>query len=127
VNSDVNSPRRPGANAQGTRSLLHAYLCLWAAICGHHGGVTPKPLTGVALAEFLAAKRIVNAHHEAGHAVAVVLRGGVVDHIALGDPTDDGLLDADRELIGRTRHTPARAEQSFVAFAGPWAQWRTPG
>jgi hypothetical protein len=83
-----------------------------------------NPLTGAQLAEFLAAKRLVNAHHEAGHAVAAVLRGGVVEHIALGDPTDDGLLDAHRELVGRTRHTSAPADWPFIAFAGPWAEWR---
>jgi hypothetical protein len=84
----------------------------------------PKPVTGADLAEFLAGKRVVTAHHEAGHAVAAVLRGGVVEHIALGDPTDDGLLDVDREMVGRTRHTSARDAWSFIAFAGPWAQWR---
>jgi hypothetical protein len=76
------------------------------------------------VAKFIAAKRIINAHHEAGHAVAAVLRGGDVIHIALGDPTDDGLIDAEREMVARTRHASARPDWPFIAFAGLWAQWR---
>jgi hypothetical protein len=81
-------------------------------------------LTGDELAAFLERIRFRTAHHEAGHAVAGVMRGGDVHHLKLGDPTDAGLLDVDRESIGVTRHTSDSWNVPFVAFAGPWAQWR---
>lgn len=76
------------------------------------------------LAAVLKRQRLIDAHHEAGHAVAAVMRGGVVHHIKLGDSTDAGLIDPDRESVGVTRHTSTRNNQPFVAFAGPWAEWR---
>jgi hypothetical protein len=81
-------------------------------------------LTGNELAAFLERIRFRTAHHEAGHAVAAVMRGGDVHHLKLGDPTDAGLLDVDRESIGVTRNTSDSWNVPFVAFAGPWAQWR---
>jgi hypothetical protein len=64
------------------------------------------------------------AHHEAGHAVAAVLRGGEVLHVLVGDPTDEGLIDAEREWKGVVRHRSMSWDVPFIAFAGPWAQWR---
>ena len=52
----------------------------------------------------------LTAIHEAGHVVAVILRGGNVDAITI-DP-------------GSTTYTVNRAEWPFVAYAGPWAQAR---
>ncbi|MGO9350786.1 MAG: hypothetical protein ACLP3C_08120 [Mycobacterium sp.] len=81
-------------------------------------------LTGDELAAYLQRIRFRTAHHEAGHAVAAVMRGGVVHHLKLGDPTDAGLLDAERESIGVTRQTSDSWNVPFMAFAGPWAEWR---
>lgn len=81
-------------------------------------------LTGNKFGPYLAHRRIATAHHEAGHAVAAVLRGGDVHHLKLGDPTDAGLLDADRELVGAARVTLDPGDVPFMAFAGPWAEWR---
>jgi hypothetical protein len=81
-------------------------------------------LTGHEFAAYLERIRFRTAHHEAGHAVAAVLRGGDVQHLKIGDPTDAGLLDADRGLVGVTRQTSEPCNVPFMAFAGPWAEWR---
>jgi hypothetical protein len=68
--------------------------------------------------------RIFSAYHEAGHAVAAVLRAGGVRRVVLRDPINEGLVDTGRRRMRRTRHTSARRDQPFVAFAGPYAEWR---
>ena len=61
------------------------------------------------------------AHHEAGHAVAVVYRGGHLVKIVIteADPTH---ADWDSELAGFTRHRTPVTEHPFTTFAGPWAE-----
>jgi hypothetical protein len=83
-----------------------------------------RMLTEAEVVEVLARSRVVVAHHEAAHAVAAVLRGGEVLHVVVGDPTDAGLVDVERELMGRARHRSAPWDVPLVAFAGPWAEWR---
>ena len=61
------------------------------------------------------------AHHEAGHAVATVTRGGYVDEIRLGD-TDPH----DPELVWSwVRVEIPLHDHAFAVFAGPWttARW----
>lgn len=83
------------------------------------------PISDAELAEYEKRRRIETAYHEAGHAVAAVLRGGTVQHLKLAAGlSDGGLLDADLESIGVTRHTSASWDVPFISFAGPWAQWR---
>jgi len=61
------------------------------------------------------------AHHEAGHAVAAVARGGHLVKIVI-TASDPDNPDWDSELAGFTRHrTPVR-EHPFTTFAGPWAE-----
>ncbi len=58
------------------------------------------------------------AHHEAGHAVAALMRGsGELLSITI-EPTDD--------YLGRTSHlgNPWGDDDMFVTFAGPWAEAR---
>ncbi|SKE15021.1 DNA binding domain, excisionase family [Mycobacteroides abscessus subsp. abscessus] len=65
------------------------------------------------------ASDIRHAHHEAGHAVAAVHRGGFVQEVQLaGDDPDD---------IGYVKHWSSPANAPFVTFAGPWAEakWDT--
>ena len=61
------------------------------------------------------------AHHEAGHAVAVVYRGGHLVKIVIteADPTH---ADWDSELAGFTRHRTPVTEHPFTTFAGPGAE-----
>lgn len=59
--------------------------------------------------------RTITAHHEAGHAVAAVLRGG-------SSLTSVTLSEAHGEGITWGRHKPA--DSSFFAYAGPWAEAR---
>lgn len=62
------------------------------------------------------ASDIRHAHHEAGHAVAAVHRGGYVQEVRLaGDGPDD---------IGFVKHWSSPANAPFVTFAGPWAEAR---
>ena len=61
------------------------------------------------------------AHHEAGHAVAAVVRGGTLHDVFLGKvdwSTDDDSADTP----GGTMHQTAWEAQPFVTFAGPWAE-----
>lgn len=62
-----------------------------------------------------------HAHHEAGHAVAVVHRGGELRSVRLGkvDWSSTG-LDADEP--GETHHRGRYENEPFVTFAGPWAE-----
>ena len=61
-------------------------------------------------------QRYLTAHHEAGHAVATLMRGrGELVSVTI-DPTDD--------YLGRTSHrgNPWGDDALFVTFAGPWAE-----
>src|SRR4051794_32843119 len=64
------------------------------------------------------------AHHEAGHAVGVVLSGGHVDSIWINDADWNAFpLDADLGKGGTTTYSNVRPEMTpFIAFAGPWAE-----
>lgn len=62
-----------------------------------------------------------HAHHEAGHAVAAVARGGILEAIVLGT-AEWTRLDDYADTPGWTRHVSAPAHQPFVTYAGPWAE-----
>ena len=78
----------------------------------------------VDLAAIKAAADSRHAHHEAGHAVAAVARGGYLLEIFLGeaDWSNDNL---DTDVPGHTRHQTKPENAPFVTFAGPWstAMW----
>jgi hypothetical protein len=61
-----------------------------------------------------------HAHHEAGHAVAAVAKGGKLIAVWLG--TVDWSKDESADTGGGTRHRTPYADQPFVTFAGPWAE-----
>ena len=61
------------------------------------------------------------AHHEAGHAVAAVARGGTLIKVHLGK-VDWTTRDDSRDKPGETHHDTTSANEPFVTFAGPWAQ-----
>lgn len=61
-------------------------------------------------------QRNITAYHEAGHAVAAVLRGGWVGGIDI-EP-DIALKQAGTAQLG------SNGDRAFVAFAGPWAETR---
>ncbi|WP_207548477.1 hypothetical protein [Mycobacterium mantenii] len=62
-----------------------------------------------------------HAHHEAGHAVAAVARGGKLIRVSLGH-VDWSVPDESADIPGETEHSSAYADQPFVTFAGPWAE-----
>jgi hypothetical protein len=62
-----------------------------------------------------------NAHHEAGHAVAAVARGGELRDLYLGT-VDWSTVDDSADTPGGTVHRTAWQDQPFVTFAGPWAE-----
>lgn len=55
---------------------------------------------------------MVTAHHEAGHAVAAVLRGGTLVSITVSDDGETGF----------TRHRSGVFDAGFIAYAGQWAE-----
>lgn len=59
-----------------------------------------------------------HAHHEAGHAVAVVHRGGELCDVYLGT-TDWSALDDSADTPGATVHRSDWQDQPFITFAGP--------
>src|SRR5690242_3563390 len=61
------------------------------------------------------------AHHEAGHAVAAVARGGTLHSIDLGyvDWFSD---DTSRDRPATTHHSSEKWNYPFITFAGPWAE-----
>ena len=64
-----------------------------------------------------------SAHHEAGHAVAAVFRGGELLAVHLGH-VDWSTFDNSADRPGETHHRTRREVQPFVTFAGPWATAR---
>ena len=80
----------------------------------------PNPAR-VAAVEAHAAAR--HAHHEAGHAVAAVARGGELVDVFLGTAYWS-IVDSTADTPGGTVHRAAWAAQPFVTFAGPWAEAR---
>jgi Peptidase M50B-like len=61
------------------------------------------------------ADREVVAFHEAGHAVATVVRGGKCCRIT---------IEPDEDYDGQTNVTAAQHNMAFVTYAGPWAEAR---
>src|SRR5271155_3311720 len=61
-------------------------------------------------------QRAITAHHEAGHAVAAVMRGELISTTI--EPTDD--------YLGYTEFCVKAwgSDETFVTFAGPWAEAR---
>jgi len=75
--------------------------------------------TKAAVAE--ARSTLRRAHHEGGHSVAAVARGGELSNVHLGkadwtNPDDSG------GEPGETCHESAQKDRPFVTFAGPWAE-----
>jgi hypothetical protein len=64
-----------------------------------------------------------HAHHEAGHAVAAVARGGFLVEIVLPE-VDWSSDDIDADAPGYARHQTKPVNAPFVTFAGPWAEAR---
>ena len=62
-----------------------------------------------------------NAHHEAGHAIAVVYCGGYVEGIHLSD-IDHSKTDAERHGPGYGRYRYESIDKPFIDYAGPWAE-----
>lgn len=58
----------------------------------------------------------VTAHHEAGHAVATVMRGGA----ELVSVT----IESAEDYLGRTTQRIKPTDSAFVTYAGPWAEAR---
>ncbi|MEB3023924.1 M50 family metallopeptidase [[Mycobacterium] crassicus] len=61
-------------------------------------------------------QRTLTAHHEAGHAVAAVMRGGTQLHYV--NVIQDG------DTLGFTHYSGRRCDEAFIAYAGPWAEAR---
>jgi hypothetical protein len=61
-------------------------------------------------------ERYLTAHHEAGHAVAALLRGAELTSITI-DPTP--------ERAGYTGFRGKRWDSQFFTYAGPWAEARS--
>lgn len=72
-------------------------------------------MSGFDLEAFLTRQRYQTAHHEAGHAVAAVARGGTFDGLT---------IEATTTRDGRVHVTYERRHHDFVTFAGPWADAR---
>jgi hypothetical protein len=66
------------------------------------------------------------AHHEAGHAVAAVARGGRLIEVSLGQ-FDWAASDLSNDQTAFVRHETTQRNQPFATFAGPWATalWMT--
>ncbi len=79
---------------------------------------TPDPRI---IAAVTAAATARSAHHEAGHAVAAVSRGGRLTDVYLRT-ADLSTHDDSADTPGGTVHLSHRQDAPFVTFAGPWAQ-----
>ncbi|WP_077080446.1 hypothetical protein [Mycobacterium numidiamassiliense] len=64
--------------------------------------------------------RARDSHHEAGHAVAVVARGGTLVQSSLAPAQWSG----EPAVHGATEHQTADENRAFVTFTGPWAEAR---
>jgi Peptidase M50B-like len=66
--------------------------------------------------------RLLTAHHEAGHAVAALMRGGSQLRSITIEPTTN--------YLGHTGWRGKPCDSAFVTYAGPWAearaQWEPP-
>jgi hypothetical protein len=62
-----------------------------------------------------------HSHHEAGHAVAAVARGGHLIEVLLGT-ADWSRGDDANDTPGFTRHVSEAHNQPFITYAGPWAE-----
>ncbi|CQD21626.1 hypothetical protein BN970_05072 [Mycolicibacterium conceptionense] len=60
-------------------------------------------------------QRRLTAFHEAGHVVAVELRGGQVLDVT---------IEPDGRNLGLTQHCSKPCDYGFIAYAGPWATAR---
>jgi hypothetical protein len=60
------------------------------------------------------------AHHEAGHAVAAVARGGWLERVHLGH-VNWTAVDFSGDEPAETHHLTRSEDMPFVTFAGPWA------
>lgn len=75
------------------------------------------------VAEVNARIALRTAHHEAGHAVAAVVRGGTVLDVRMGQVDwSDHSGDSDRP--GFVKHITRRDGHPFVTFSGVWAEAR---
>jgi hypothetical protein len=73
------------------------------------------------IAEVARNSLVRHAHHEAGHAVAAVARGGELVSVWLGE-VSDWSDPGSNETTGGTRHQTDWLDQPFVTFAGVWAE-----
>lgn len=66
-----------------------------------------------------------HAHHEGGHAVAAVVKGGRLIEIVLG--IADWTTSDDNDELGYVHHQTRWADKPFVTYAGIWAEamWYT--
>lgn len=60
-------------------------------------------------------QRYLTACHEAGHAIATVMRGGTITSITI-EPTE--------HYLGKTWTRATPDHQAFIIYAGPWAEAR---
>jgi len=85
--------------------------------------VTHQPPDPALAAKVLADSNARIAHHEAGHAVAAVARGGRLIGVWVNDIDWTVLpLDADIGKGGTATCTAAFEDQPFAYYAGPWAE-----
>ncbi|MGE5696258.1 MAG: hypothetical protein ACM4D3_13810 [Candidatus Sericytochromatia bacterium] len=80
--------------------------------------IEPDPAVVAAVSASATAR---HAHHEAGHSVAAVARGGTLIRASLGN-ADCSTLDDSADTSGGTVHRTEYADQPFVTFTGPWAE-----
>lgn len=57
----------------------------------------------------------ITAHHEAGHAMAAVMRGAQLHYVS---------ITADGDSLGFTHFTGKCCDRAFITYAGPWAEAR---
>lgn len=85
--------------------------------------MTHQPPDPALAAKVLADSNARTAHHEAGHAVAAVARGGRLIGVWVNDIDWTVLpLDADIGKGGTATCTAAFEDQPFAYYAGPWAE-----
>ena len=80
--------------------------------------------TSTLLESLKADKHNMSAHHEAGHAVASVARGGELTKIWFVPWRDRLKVDPNTTKHALTRSCDQLQNRPFVVFAGPWSQAR---